>query len=93
MNIIQRLKRAAWISFETCVDAIMERGFLVNVLSFVWAKNRRSSLLFSIPFPSEIVRQSSKTAFMSRLCVFAIVTRVALEGDGGRVATARGAFR
>ncbi|MGQ0595405.1 MAG: hypothetical protein ACT4QB_23030 [Gammaproteobacteria bacterium] len=27
MNIIQRLKRVAWFSFETFVDAIMERGF------------------------------------------------------------------
>ena len=26
MNIIKRLKRAAWLSFETFVDAIMERG-------------------------------------------------------------------
>jgi hypothetical protein len=26
MNIIKRLKRAAWFSFETFVDAIMERG-------------------------------------------------------------------
>ena len=27
MNIIKRLKRAAWFSLETFVDAIMERGF------------------------------------------------------------------
>ena len=27
MNIIKRLKRAAWSSFETFVDAIMEHGF------------------------------------------------------------------
>lgn len=27
VNIIQRWKRAAWFSFETFVDAIMERGF------------------------------------------------------------------
>jgi hypothetical protein len=27
MNIIKRLKRATWFSFETFVDAIMERGF------------------------------------------------------------------
>lgn len=27
MNIIQRLKRAAWFFFETFVDAIMARGF------------------------------------------------------------------
>jgi len=26
MNIIKRLKRAAWLSFETFVDAIMARG-------------------------------------------------------------------
>ena len=26
MNIIKRLKRAAWFSFEKFVDAIMERG-------------------------------------------------------------------
>ena len=26
MHIIKRLKRAAWFSFETFVDAIMERG-------------------------------------------------------------------
>jgi hypothetical protein len=27
MNIIKRLKRAAWLSFETFVDAIMERSY------------------------------------------------------------------
>lgn len=27
MNIIKRLKRAAWFCFETFVDVIMERGF------------------------------------------------------------------
>jgi len=53
MNIIKRLKRAAWLSFETLVDAIMERCFGVYSYPPTCAQETHAEFMTA---PKEIVR-------------------------------------
>ena len=53
MNIIKRLKRAAWLSFETLFDAIMERCFGVYSYPPTCAQETHAEFITA---PEDIVR-------------------------------------
>ena len=53
MNIIKRFKRAAWLSFETLVDAIMERCFGVYSYPPTCAQETHAEFMTA---PEDIVR-------------------------------------